>query len=190
MSGNAGNRQDSRQRGNAAQLLEKYKNMARDSQLAGDRVQTEYYLQYADHYFRVLEDNRSRFEDQNPRVRRRDDEDEDDGEELMEADAGDGDSEGDEDERPQRRRSRERQDRGDRPDREERPERGNRRDHTNGHSNRDSGEETETIAMDALPPAIAADSGSGSDEGEADDKPRRRRLKPRTGGDGGEASAA
>ena len=44
--GQPGNRQDNRQRGNAAQLLEKYKSMARDSQLAGDRVQTEYYLQY------------------------------------------------------------------------------------------------------------------------------------------------
>ena len=50
-----GNRQDNRQRGNAAQLLEKYKSMARDSQLAGDRVQSEYYLQFADHYFRVPE---------------------------------------------------------------------------------------------------------------------------------------
>jgi hypothetical protein len=56
-----GNRQDNRQRGNAAQLLEKYKNMARDAQLAGDRVQSEYYLQFADHYFRVLGENRSRF---------------------------------------------------------------------------------------------------------------------------------
>ena len=55
-----GNRQDNRQRGNAAQLLEKYKSMARDSQLAGDRVQTEYYLQYADHYYRVLGESRAR----------------------------------------------------------------------------------------------------------------------------------
>ena len=60
LGGQPGNRQDNRQRGNAAQLLEKYKNLARDSQLAGDRVQTEYYLQYADHYFRVLGENRSR----------------------------------------------------------------------------------------------------------------------------------
>src|SRR5918995_1755890 len=75
MPGNAGNRQDNRQRGNAAQLLEKYKTLARDAQLAGDRVQTEYYLQYADHYFRVLEENRSRFEEQQTQRRpRRDDE--------------------------------------------------------------------------------------------------------------------
>ncbi len=70
LGGQPGNRQDNRQRGNAAQLLEKYKSMARDSQLAGDRVQTEYYLQYADHYFRVLNENRARFEEQRPRARR------------------------------------------------------------------------------------------------------------------------
>ena len=51
---NPGNRQDNRSRGNAAQLHEKYKALARDAQLSGDRVQTEYYLQFADHYFRVL----------------------------------------------------------------------------------------------------------------------------------------
>ncbi len=41
------------------------------AQLAGDRVQTEYYLQYADHYFRVLEDSRSRFEQQEAQRRPR-----------------------------------------------------------------------------------------------------------------------
>jgi hypothetical protein len=60
-----GNRIDSRSRGNAAQLLEKYKNMARDAQMSGDRVNTEYYLQFADHYFRVLSDARSRQDEQN-----------------------------------------------------------------------------------------------------------------------------
>jgi hypothetical protein len=58
------NRIDNRQRGNAAQLLEKYKTLARDAQMAGDRVNTEYYLQFADHYFRVLSENRARFEEQ------------------------------------------------------------------------------------------------------------------------------
>ena len=72
MPGNSGGNRDNRNRGNAAQLLEKYKGLARDAQLAGDRVQTEYYLQFADHYFRVLEENRSRYEEQNQR-RRRDD---------------------------------------------------------------------------------------------------------------------
>ncbi|MGC6329635.1 DUF4167 domain-containing protein [Rhizorhabdus sp. FW153] len=67
-----GNRIDNRARGNAAQLLEKYKALARDAQMQGDRVNTEYYLQFADHYFRVLSESRSRFEDQQPRPRRDD----------------------------------------------------------------------------------------------------------------------
>jgi len=62
-----GNRIDNRARGNAAQLLEKYKTLARDAQMQGDRINTEYYLQFADHYFRVLNESRARFEDQNRR---------------------------------------------------------------------------------------------------------------------------
>jgi len=62
-----GSRLDNRARGNAAQLLEKYKTLARDAQMQGDRVNTEYYLQFADHYFRVLSENRARFEEQRPR---------------------------------------------------------------------------------------------------------------------------
>jgi hypothetical protein len=62
-----GSRLDNRARGNAAQLLEKYKTLARDAQMQGDRVNTEYYLQFADHYFRVLSESRSRFEEQQQR---------------------------------------------------------------------------------------------------------------------------
>ena len=68
----SGNRIDSRARGNAAQLLEKYKNLARDAQMQGDRVNTEYYLQFADHYFRVLSDSRSRQEEQRQPYQRND----------------------------------------------------------------------------------------------------------------------
>jgi Domain of unknown function (DUF4167) len=68
-----GNRIDNRSRGNAAQLLEKYKTLARDAQQSGDRVLTEYYLQFADHYFRVLADTRARYEEQNPRREERGD---------------------------------------------------------------------------------------------------------------------
>ncbi|WP_372917884.1 DUF4167 domain-containing protein [Sandarakinorhabdus sp.] len=57
---NYGARLDNRQRGNATQLLEKYRALARDAQQAGDRVTAEYYLQYAEHYFRVLGDHRDR----------------------------------------------------------------------------------------------------------------------------------
>lgn len=69
--GDQANRIDSRARGNAAQLLEKYKNMARDAQTQSDRVLTEYYLQFADHYFRVLADARIRQEEQQAERRAR-----------------------------------------------------------------------------------------------------------------------
>jgi hypothetical protein len=62
--GNQGNRIDSRARGNAPQMLEKYRKMAHDASLNGDRVQTEYYLQFADHYFRVVADSRVQRDDQ------------------------------------------------------------------------------------------------------------------------------
>lgn len=62
-SGNQLNRIDSRARGNAPQLLDKYKKLAQDAQHNGDRVQAEYYLQFADHYFRVIADNKARQEE-------------------------------------------------------------------------------------------------------------------------------
>lgn len=77
---NDGNRIDSRQRGNAHQLHEKYKALARDAQMQGDRVQAEYYLQFADHYFRLLAEQRGRQDDMRGRQREdaRDDRDRDD----------------------------------------------------------------------------------------------------------------
>jgi hypothetical protein len=46
------------------------KNIANDAHLNGDRVNAEYYLQFADHYFRVIADTRVRQEEQ--RLRRDD----------------------------------------------------------------------------------------------------------------------
>src|SRR5688500_16865268 len=182
MPGNAGNRQDNRQRGNAAQLLEKYKTLARDAQLAGDRVQTEYYLQYADHYFRVLEENRSRFEEQQPQRRpRRDEEDyesdSDGDEELAAAESESGDDEGDQEvrQRPSRDQGRDRG-RG-----RERFERNDRREFRGNGSDRDEqprGEQEaeERIPLGVLPPAI----GAAEELAEEDaPKPRRRTRKPR-----------
>jgi hypothetical protein len=130
--GDRGNRIDNRARGNAAQLLEKYKNLARDSQTQGDRVMTEYYHQFADHYFRVLSESRSRFEEQNPNQQRRprfDNEDFDgDGYEGEGADEG-GETEARE---PQPESQQYRRDRGERDDggnrRNDREDRGNRRE--------------------------------------------------------------
>ena len=148
-----GNRQDNRQRGNAAQLLEKYKNMARDAQLAGDRVQSEYYLQFADHYFRVLGESRARFEEQR-RQRGDDATEEGEGEEEI--------VEAVEEEHSESAR---------------RP-RGNGRDRSarNGIQQGETEEaQDERIAFDVLPPAIGQEA---ADEEEAP-KPRRRARRPR-----------
>ena len=128
---NVGNRQDNRSRGNAAQLLEKYKSLARDAQLQGDRVQSEYWLQFADHYFRVLNESRARFEEQR---RTRDDYGSDEDEEQDEAMAAEGEDGEEADDRDGRDRDnrdrdirqdrdgRDRQDRGDRPVRADGPD--------------------------------------------------------------------
>ena len=184
LGGQPGNRQDNRQRGNAAQLLEKYKSMARDAQLSGDRVQTEYYLQFADHYFRVLSESRARFEDQ--RRQRGEDLDEEDGEEEFEGADGQGSSE-ERHERPDRPERQERAERGDREDRGPRPNRRDReqrrfsRDERSANEGEDQSEEAprmngrdDSLPLDVLPPAIGADDG-----GEEAPRPRRRSRGPR-----------
>ena len=192
-----GNRQDNRQRGNAAQLLEKYKALARDMQLAGDRVQTEYYLQFADHYFRVLEEGRSRFEEQDQRRRR--DQDEDEGDDVAVAEADGNEDEDRQDQRPPRRdRNRQeggRQD-GERPQRAERTERAERSDRGERQEQPQRAERPERserpmrprrepvpqtegeerIAHSVLPPAIGVSNDAEAVEAP---RPRRRVRKPR-----------
>jgi hypothetical protein len=170
-----GNRQDNRSRGNASQLHEKYKALARDAQLAGDRVQAEYYLQFADHYFRVLNESRARFEEQ--RRQRGDyqsDEDED------QEDAASAASERDEDEQDEEQE--ERRERhaagnngGDREPRGRRPRRREERDQGEG--------EDERISVESLPPPIAV-----VDSEEA--RPARRRATRRPRGETGDAEIA
>ena len=41
-------------RGSASHVYEKYLQLARDANSAGDRVMAENYLQHAEHYFRVM----------------------------------------------------------------------------------------------------------------------------------------
>jgi len=181
----AGNRQDNRQRGNAAQLLEKYKTMARDAQMQGDRVQTEYYLQFADHYYRILNENRARFEEQ--RRQRGDsyegyeDEDQDELEasgEARERSSGDEpearEAEGDRDE-TRRQGNGEFRGRG--------RNRGRYRDEGEAYAERsdegrDAERSDERIAADILPPSIGAQSGGEGDE-ESAPAPRRRGRRPR-----------
>jgi hypothetical protein len=117
--GNPGNRIDSRARGNAPQMLEKYRKLAHDASLNGDRVQTEYYLQFADHYFRVVADSRSQKDEQRPR--REQDRDDRDGYEAEDYEAYEQDQGGREpQQQPQRGRERDRND-DDRRPRDEAP---------------------------------------------------------------------
>jgi hypothetical protein len=187
LGGQPGNRQDNRQRGNAAQLLEKYKSMARDSQLAGDRVQTEYYLQFADHYFRVLSESRARFEEQNPRRQNDDDGDDEDGDDhYAEADT-EGEGRSDREERSERKPRQERQDRPERGERFSRP-----RPSRNGEASEERAPHGdsepaqlnggETIPFDALPPAIGRGEVSGEPAEAEAPRPRRRSRPARPAG--------
>lgn len=126
----SGNRIDNRARGNAAQLLEKYKTLARDAQMQGDRVNTEYYLQFADHYFRVLAETRSRFEENQPRRGPNDQFEDGDDEDF------DVNVEGIADDRVDPYQGDRGNDRGDRNERNDRNERSDRGDRQNG---RDAG---------------------------------------------------
>ncbi|AEG49949.1 hypothetical protein Sphch_2288 [Sphingobium chlorophenolicum L-1] len=171
--GDNGNRIDSRARGNAAQLLEKYKNMARDAQMAGDRVNAEYYLQFADHYFRVLADNRARQEEQQQRFRPRDDGFEENFDDFDAGDEGGDDGRVDQSfDRGQdfdRRREEQRDYREGRNDR-------NRRDR-NERSDRRRERPAAEEAAEQPRPQIAAEPVAPEPQAEAE--PRARRGRPR-----------
>ena len=63
-----GNHRNEQQiRGNPKQLVEKYKNQARECLQAGDRMQAEYYFQFAEHYYRVLNEARNNAPNQGDR---------------------------------------------------------------------------------------------------------------------------
>jgi hypothetical protein len=56
-------------RGSAAHVYEKYLQMARDANSAGDRVMAENYLQHAEHYYRMLaaaQAQQQQYQQQNP----------------------------------------------------------------------------------------------------------------------------
>lgn len=201
--GDRGNRIDNRARGNAAQLHEKYRNLARDTQTQGDRVMTEYYLQFADHYFRVLSESRQRFEEQNQPRRQREDADFDDGdqdgedgyegERMSRADQqgfrGDGN---DQPYRNDARDQREPEPRYEQPQRQQQPvdevreaagteEGGERRRGRRLRRESPSGDVApERIEIDRLPPAFGAEpAANGAEPSEpaevAEPAPRRRR---------------
>jgi hypothetical protein len=179
----AGNRQDNRQRGNAAQLLEKYRGLARDAQMQGDRVQTEFYLQFADHYYRLLNENRARFEEQRRQRGEGYDGPDEEEEPFAQGVAGGpgpepiGREPADEEEEPRQSR----QDRGERQQGNGGELRGRRLHHRDERDEAASDEAAEErIALDSLPPAISSGGDEGGDEPRT---PRRRQRRPREPGE-------
>jgi len=61
-------------RGSAANVYEKYLQLARDANTSGDRVMAENYLQHAEHYFRILaaaQVQQQQYQQQNPNSQNR-----------------------------------------------------------------------------------------------------------------------
>lgn len=141
--------------------------MARDAQLSGDRVNTEYYLQFADHYFRVLADQRGRFEEQGRDRRPRDDFDNDE-------------DFGDEGEMARAEDQRQQQPRRDDGRREERGERNPRERNFNRRDEAPRYAEADRSDDGAPAPVAAAEmAGEPTTETIADEAPRPRRGRPR-----------
>jgi Domain of unknown function (DUF4167) len=194
------NRIDNRARGNASQMLEKYKKLAADAQHNDDRVNAEYYLQFADHYFRVLADFRSRQEErQEERRPQRDDnreeragrEDNFGGEDIIDReDNFDRDDNGEvavasDDNAGQERNRDDRSARPARGPKKERTPRPARRHHSEEPADSGSTDHTADIEqggfdMSVLPPSISSISAENDDGGAAPKqarKPRARRPK-------------
>ena len=60
-------------RGSALQVADKYAQLARDAQSAGDRVMAENYFQHAEHYYRIVAAAYEQNGQQQPRQQRDDD---------------------------------------------------------------------------------------------------------------------
>ena len=54
----------SRNKGNLTQQYNKYLKLAKDTFSAGDRIQAEYYYQFTDHYYRLMQELGITLEDQ------------------------------------------------------------------------------------------------------------------------------
>ena len=179
---------DNRARGNASQMLDKYKKLAQDAQLNDDRVNAEYYLQFADHYFRVLADYRARNESKQEDRRPRDEDrgfdryqGENDQENERSAEGETDFSETEDTEEQPRRQEREPRER-DAKDRAPK-ERGSRdrkpRRPREDDQSADRIEERDSIDLAVLPPSISiSDAANEVDDEKPARKPRARRAKP------------
>ena len=61
-----------RNKGNVTQQYNKYLKLARDTFSAGDRIQAEYYYQFTDHYYRLMQELGINLDDQDNLLESRD----------------------------------------------------------------------------------------------------------------------
>jgi len=61
-----------RNKGNVTQQYNKYLKLAKDTFSAGDRIQAEYYYQFTDHYFRLMQELGINLEDQDTTIETKD----------------------------------------------------------------------------------------------------------------------
>ena len=61
-----------RNKGNVTQQYNKYLKLAKDTFSAGDRIQAEYYYQFTDHYYRLMQELGINLDDQDNSVESRD----------------------------------------------------------------------------------------------------------------------
>jgi Domain of unknown function (DUF4167) len=176
----------------------KNKKLAQDAQFNGDRVNAEYHLQFADHYFRVLADFRgrqeARAEQQGERRPPRDENRDDNRDDWRDQNAENGYEDMDSGDQRERETgsevaSEEREEQPRRESREERPrrernERNNRGDRDGNraprrHHSEEAADEPAGLDIAVLPPSIAL---ANDDDVEAEAakparKPRARRPK-------------
>lgn len=190
------NQIDNRARGNAAQMLEKYKKLAQDAQFNGDRVNAEYHLQFADHYFRVLADFRSRQEarqeqqgERRPREEYRDENrddwqnddrtssyDEPSSSEGQDRDTSGQDDNGQDGESDSRSTPRDARPR--RPERNDRPAGGRNANRPPRRHHSEESDDAPGLDLAVLPPSIAISQNDDEPAEKPARKPRARRTKP------------
>ena len=61
-----------RNKGNVTQQYNKYLKLAKDTFSAGDRIQAEYYYQFTDHYYRLMQELGINLEDQDSSIETKD----------------------------------------------------------------------------------------------------------------------
>ena len=61
-----------RNKGNVTQQYNKYLKLAKDTFSAGDRIQAEYYYQFTDHYYRLMQELGINLEDQDNSIEAKD----------------------------------------------------------------------------------------------------------------------